>query len=793
MTTSRLSGRLVRKAEGRGRIVSHFPARVIGGEAITVSKSNGVYTFDLDFAGMTELGSISSGDRDNLLALLWNEDTESFRTAALDIILGIGSLAQAWDADLDAIAALSGTGFPARTAANTWALRSLVAPAAGFTIAAPAGVAGDPTFALSDDLAALEALSGTNTIYYRSAANTWTAVTIGGLLNFSAGTLNITDAELAALGGLTSAADKLPYFTGSGTAALADFTAFARTLVDDANAAAAATTLGLGTGDSPQFTAVNIGHATDTTLTRVSAGVAAIEGSNILLASGLGSITQAYDAELAALAGLTSAADKVPYFTGAGTAAVADFTASGRAMVGTASAAAQTALLSAFTGDSGSGGVKGLVPAPAAGDAAAAKFLSAGGSWSAPAGAGDVVGPGSSTDAACALFDGTTGKLLQMPGSVADYAAARASISAAHLSAMAFNNVVINGGIEVSQELGTTGATLVNNTAKYTADMVEGMYNHGAATAVVTSGQIAAASFGAVLPGFPNGHRIKATTAITSPANGDFAKHRFKIEGYRVAKLGWGAADALDIVVAFQYYSTGSGTAMVRFSNSAGDRFYHHEITVAAGWNFYAITVPGDTSGTWLKTTGIGLNVEVFSSGKETTPGSTLDSWTATGKIQTTNSGNLLDTNNDETVVTGLYIAPGTQLPVAADLPKLMRPFDQELLLCKRYWTKTPPYAVAPAQNNADYTGALSIKVPTAASGTVSINWRFPVEMRAAPTIVTFNPGATNANWRDQSNGADRAVTVDSAFIATTSCVVEAAATVAGATNSIQATASARL
>jgi hypothetical protein len=176
-----------------------------------------------------------------------------------------------------------------------------------------------------------------------------------------AGTSETADAELAALAALTSAANQLPYFTGLGAAALTTLTPFARTVLDDADAATARTTLGLTIGTNvqayntglaamagltpaanqlPYFTgASSAALATLTSYARSLLDDADATTARTTLGVTIGTNVQAYSSVLNALAGVSPAADRLPYFTSASAAGLAPLTSFARSLLDDADAA----------------------------------------------------------------------------------------------------------------------------------------------------------------------------------------------------------------------------------------------------------------------------------------------------------------------------------------------------------------------------------------------------------------------------------------------------------------------
>lgn len=270
----------------------------------------------------------------------------------------------------------------------------LDSPALTGTPTAPNPTAGDDSTKIATTAWVLDEIaaggSGLTNGYDEVTDGTTTASASGGdTLKFRAGTgltvavqsndgthgdnvLYSLDGELAALAGVTSAADKAPYFTGSGTADVMTVTSAARGLLDDATTSDMRTTLGLAIGtdvqayDATLASLASIGTAADkfayttgvdtwaegtvTSFARTLLDDADAATARTTLGVAIGTNVQAYDADLAALAGLTSAADALPYFTGSGTAATTTLTSTARTLLDDTSTSAMRTTLGVAIG-----------------------------------------------------------------------------------------------------------------------------------------------------------------------------------------------------------------------------------------------------------------------------------------------------------------------------------------------------------------------------------------------------------------------------------------------------------
>ena len=276
-----------------------------------------------------------------------------------------------------------------------------------------------------------------------------------------------------------------------------------------------------------------------------------------------------------------------------------------------------------------------------------------------------------------------------------------------------FLNRLINGGMTIDQR--NAGASVSGNN-NYTLDRWQALVS---ASGKYTVQQDA----GAVTPptGFTDYLGVTSSSAY-SVSSGDYFTINQRIEGFNCADLNWGSASAKTITLSFWVRSSLTGTFGGSLRNSASNRSYPFSYTInsANTWEFETITIAGDTSGTWLTTNGIGIDIN-FSLGAGSAFSGTAGAWAGSNFFSATGATSVVGTNGATFYITGVQLEVGSTA-TSFDY----RPYGTELALCQRYY-----YKLAIGQGNSRVlSGYIS-------STTQSINLlNMPVSMRTSPTAL---------------------------------------------------------
>ena len=238
-------------------------------------------------------------------------------------------------------------------------------------------------------------------------------------------------------------------------------------------------------------------------------------------------------------------------------------------------------------------------------------------------------------------------------------------------SAASGKNRIINGNMTINQR-GSASYDITG--AVYTLDRYRG------SASIASKFSIAP---GTTTPptGFTNYLQV-TSSAATTPGSTDSYSFFQRVEGYNVADLNWGTSDAQTVTMSFWVRSTLTGTFGGKLQNSAQNRIYIFSYTISSAntWEKKTITVTGDTTGTWLTTTGVGLAIN-FSVGAGSGAEATAGSWgTDNTPMQPTGSTNVVATSGATWQITGLQLEANT---TATPFEHLQ--YGQQLALCQRY------------------------------------------------------------------------------------------------------------
>lgn len=289
------------------------------------------------------------------------------------------------------------------------------------------------------------------------------------------------------------------------------------------------------------------------------------------------------------------------------------------------------------------------------------------------------------------------------------------SLQAAAASPYVLKNRIINGDMRIDQR--NAGAAVTINSAAYTF-VVDRWSGYGsAADGVFTLQRSTTAP-----TGFTNSFLATVTTADASIGASQLYIIEQFIEGFNVADLDFGTANAKTITISFWVRSSVTGTFSGSIADTNYTRSYPFTYTISSAntFEYKTVTIAGDTTGTWNKDNGIGMRL-YFDLGSGSSTKATAGAWTGSGTVGATGSTNLIATNGATFYITGVQLEQNTSAT-----PFERRLYNQELANCQRYYLKL---------NSGAQTLYTSFGAGVAYNTTVaSITINYPVQMRGLPT-----------------------------------------------------------
>jgi hypothetical protein len=280
-------------------------------------------------------------------------------------------------------------------------------------------------------------------------------------------------------------------------------------------------------------------------------------------------------------------------------------------------------------------------------------------------------------------------------------------------SPYAMRNKIINGVMEIDQRNAGASGTATGYTVdrwKFASNLTtKGTWQQNAGSVTAPAG------FAKYL-GF-------TSNSAYSVASGDYFAFVQPIEGLNVLDFAWGTASAKTVTLSFWVRSSLTGTFGGALKNYDSTRSYPFTYTISAAntWEFKTVTIPGDTSGTWLTTNGIGVEV-LLAFGVGSTYSGTAGAWASTNYISATGATSVVGTNGATFYITGVQLEVGS---VATPFERRLYP--QELAMCQRYY-----------QTYNATTWGFPLFITYVPNGDTRGGFSFVVTMRSAPT-VTFS------------------------------------------------------